>query len=140
LLITLISRRPGLALGSTVISTKTSSVWERTAGVRSSSANLFSIRSISFSLATCFSGLAASLFASFSLGLGAWGFSNFALHLLQTLASGAFAVPHTRQIREGTASDAVSGPMGVGNSNEAIQAAIASSTVVSFFRNSFSCW
>ena len=30
--------------------------------------------------------------------------------------------------------------MGAGNSNEAILAAITSLTVVSFFRNSFSCW
>ena len=43
-------------------------------------------------------------------------------------------------IREGTALGPVSGPMGAGNSSEAIVETIALLTVVSFFFNSFSCW
>ncbi len=102
-MITRISRRPGFASGATVTSAKTSSVWARTAGLRSSSANILSIRSIRFCFATSFSDGAGPSLASVAAG------------------------------------SVLRGPMGAGNSNQAILAAITSPTVVSFFCNSFSC-
>ena len=116
-MITRISRRPGFASGATVTSAKTSSVWERTAGLRSSSANLLWIRSISFCLATSFSDLGRT----WPLALPA------CMHLLR-LASRWLPLIGRCGLS--------AGPMGAGNSNQAILAAIASLSVVSFFCNS----